>query len=180
MNSSNEHTGAFAPRRISTRLIIYIGLLTAAEIVLNRFLSVNAWNLKIGFNFVPIAIAAILFGPLWGGVVAALGDFLGALLFPIGPYFPGFTLTAFLMGMMLGLFLFKKRGILRTIIPVAINQLILGLLLNSLWISILYGRVFAAWNDYKAVDPESGFLHLSHIACNCAFLLEMIAKDGEL
>ncbi len=138
----NEQITAPAPRKISTRLIIYIGILTAIEIVLNRFLSVNAWNLKIGFNFVPIAIAAILFGPVWGGVVAALGDFLGALLFPIGPYFPGFTLTAFLIGMILGLFLYKKRTVVRTIIAVAINQLILGLLLNSLWISILYGRGF--------------------------------------
>ena len=38
----------------------------------------------------------------------------------------------------------------------------------------LIRHVIAAWSDYKAVDPESGYLHLSHIACNCAFLLQMI------
>ena len=132
----------FVPRKITTKLIIYIGVLIAAEVVLNRFLSVNAWNLKIGFSFIPIALAAILFGPLWGGVVGALGDFLGAILFPIGPYFPGFTFTQFLVGMILGLFLYKKRSVLRTLFPVLINNLILSLLLNSVWISVLYGAGF--------------------------------------
>lgn len=37
----------------------------------------------------------------------------------------------------------------------------------------LLRHVLAIWNDPYAVDPESGLLHLSHIACNAAFLLEM-------
>ena len=77
--------------RIPVRTIVYLGVLTALEIVLNRFLSINAWNIKIGFSFVPIVVAAILYGPIAAGIVAALCDFLGAILFPIGAYFPGFT-----------------------------------------------------------------------------------------
>lgn len=42
----------------------------------------------------------------------------------------------------------------------------------------LIRHVLAAWYNYKARDVESGLLHLSHIACNAAFLLEMI-KEGE-
>ena len=82
-----------------------MGLLTAVEIVLSRFLSISAWNTKIGFAFVPVVIAAILLGPYRAGIVAALADFLGAVLFPIGAYFPGFTLTAFFMGVIYGLLL---------------------------------------------------------------------------
>ena len=41
----------------------------------------------------------------------------------------------------------------------------------------LLRHVLAAWYNYKAVDPESGFLHLEHIGCNCAFLLEMIEEE---
>ena len=120
------------------RMLIVLAMLTALEIVLSRFLSINAWNLKIGFNFVPIVVAAILYGPLAAAAVAALGDFLGALLFPIGPYFPGFTFTALLTGLVFGFFLYQKQTVLRTVIPVCINQLILSLLLNTLWISVLY------------------------------------------
>lgn len=128
--------------KIPVRTIVYLGVLTALEIVLSRFLSINAWNLKIGFSFVPVALAGMLFGPLGGGVVGALGDFLGAVLFPIGPYFPGFTLTAFLTGAVFGLFLRKTRTALPVLAAVAINQLLLSLLLNSLWISILYGSPY--------------------------------------
>ena len=34
-------------------------------------------------------------------------------------------------------------------------------------------HIVAAWNDYKAVDPESGLLHIAHAACNLAFLFEL-------
>jgi hypothetical protein len=42
----------------------------------------------------------------------------------------------------------------------------------------LLRHTLAIWNDVQAKDKESGLLHLSHIACNVAFLLEMI-KDKE-
>ena len=129
-------------KRFRTKELTLIAVLTAVEILLSRFLSVNAWNLKIGFNFVPIAVAAILLGSVEAGIVAALGDLIGAILFPIGAYFPGFTLTAFLTGVCFGLFLHKKRSPLRILAAVAIHQLLLSLLLNSLWISVLYGSPF--------------------------------------
>ena len=129
-------------KKMNARMIAYLGVLVAAEIVLSRFLSINAWNIKIGFNFVPIVIAAMLFGPLPAAAVAAMGDFLGAVLFPIGPYFPGFTLTAFCTGLVFGLFLHEKRTPGRVFAAVAINQLVFSLLLNSLWISSLYGSPF--------------------------------------
>ena len=139
-------------RNISVRHIVYLGVLTALEIVLSRFLSISAWNLKIGFSFVPIAAAAMLFGALPAGIVAALGDLLGAVLFPIGPYFPGFTLTAFLTGLTFGLFLRREQTPLRALGAVAVNQLILGLLLNTLWISVLYGSPFPALLVTRAVQ----------------------------
>ena len=125
-----------------TKILTILGVLTAMEVVLNRFLSINAWNIKIGFSFIPVVIAAMLFGPLGGGAVGALGDFLGAILFPIGAYFPGFTLTAFLMGAVFGLFLKKEQTLPRAAAAAGINQFILGLFLNTFWISLLYGSPY--------------------------------------
>ena len=124
------------------KLLPMMGVLIAIEIVLSRFLSINAWNLRIGFSFVPIAIAGMLLGPLSAGIVAAVADVLGAILFPTGPFFPGFTLTAFLTGVIWGIFLYRKQTPLRILFAVLINQLILSFLLNSLWISVLYGSPF--------------------------------------
>jgi hypothetical protein len=42
----------------------------------------------------------------------------------------------------------------------------------------LFRHTLAVWEDINARDKESGLLHLSHIACNVAFLLEMM-KDKE-
>ena len=121
-----------------------MALLTALDIVLSRFLSLSTLNTKIGFAFVPVAFAALLLGSVEAGIVGALSDFLGALLFPIGPYFPGFTLTAFLMGLVYGLCLHKKQSLSRLLLAVALHQLVLSLGLNTLWISLLYGSPYGA------------------------------------
>lgn len=126
----------------NTRTLVTLAVLVAMEIVLSRFLSISAWNTKIGFSFVPIAVAAMLFGPVAGGITGALGDFIGALLFPIGAYFPGFTLTAFLTGVVFGLFLYKEQTVPRILGAVTVNQCVLSLCLNTLWISILYGSPY--------------------------------------
>ncbi|NLW41637.1 MAG: folate family ECF transporter S component [Tissierellia bacterium] len=130
--------------RFTTKDVVLMGILIATEVVLSRFLSLSLWNIKIGFAFVPVVIAAIKLGPIKAGTVAALGDFVGAMLFPIGQYFPGFTFTAFLMGMTHGIFLYEKQTTSRIITGVLINQLIFSLLLNTLWISILYGAPYQA------------------------------------
>ena len=39
-------------------------------------------------------------------------------------------------------------------------------------------HVLACWNDPYSVDPESGLLHLEHIACNVAFMLAL--RDGDV
>lgn len=123
-------------------MLVTLGMLVAIEIVLSRFCSISAWNIKIGFSFVPVAVAAVLYGAAPAATVAALGDFLGAILFPIGPYFPGFTLTAALTGTVFGLFLHKRQTVGRIGGAVAVNQLVLSLPLNTLWISILYGAPY--------------------------------------
>lgn len=128
--------------RSALKLLTGMGLLVAMEIILSRFCSINAWNIKIGFNFLPVAVAAILFGGAAAGAVAALGDFFGAILFPIGAYFPGFTATAFFTGMVMGLFLHRRQTAPRILGAVLIKQLLLSLLVNSLWISVLYGSPY--------------------------------------
>lgn len=128
--------------RFNIRTLTTLALLTAIEIILSRFLSISMWNVKIGFSFIPVVVAAILYGPLASGIVAALADFLGAILFPIGTYFPGFTLTSFLTGFVFGLFLYRKQSWPRYIAAIGINQFILSLFLNTLWISILYGSPY--------------------------------------
>ncbi len=125
--------------KISVKMLTQVAVLIAAEILLSRVFSISTWSLKIGFAFVPLAICASLYGPLWGAVAGGLSDFIGAILLPIGPYFPGFTLTNALTGMVFGLFLRRRpASIVGICAATAINCLVLSLLLNSFWVSILY------------------------------------------
>ena len=43
----------------------------------------------------------------------------------------------------------------------------------------LLRHIVAAWENPAAVDPESGLPHLSHAACNLAFLLELMYGEGK-
>lgn len=127
-----------------TQNLALAALLIAANVVLSRFLSINLWNLKIGFTFLTVVFAAYFLGPVAAALVGGLGDLIGALLFPIGAYFPGFTLTAILTGLCFGFFLHQKISLPKICLSVAINELIGSLLINTLWISILYGSDFKA------------------------------------
>lgn len=129
-------------QKFTTRQLVLMAMLVAVHIVLSRFLSISAWNIKIGFAFIPVILAAVYMGPLQAAVVGALGDFTGAVLFPIGAYFAGFTATAFLTGLLYGAFLHKKQNSVLILGAVVSTEIIGSLLLNTLWISVLYGTPF--------------------------------------
>lgn len=135
-----------------THRLVIMALLVAISVILSRFLSISAWNLKIGFAFIPVVMAGILFGPISAGIVAALADFLGATLLPIGQFFPGFTLTAFITGILFGVFLYKKTTMKNIVIASILTQIIGSLLLNTLWISMLYGTPFWALMPTRIVQ----------------------------
>lgn len=123
-----------------------LALLTAMQIVLARYLAIPVTeSIRFSFSFIPVVIAARRFGIFGGVLVYGLGDFLGAMIFPTGgAYFPGFTLTSAVSGLIYGLYLAKKGGTVRCILSVLTSQLLCTLLMNSYWVSTLYGSEFSA------------------------------------
>lgn len=130
--------------------VILSGILLALVIVLNRFVSIKTQLLVIDLTFIPIMMSAIWLGPKYTTLIAVLADFLGAILFPFGAYFPGFTVSAGLVGLIYGIFLYKKPGsnmtnkqfIIRLLIS---NLLVLGVVrifVTALWLKILYGQAY--------------------------------------
>lgn len=131
-------------KKITLSKLVVLGMLIAIEIILSRFLSIAQWNMKFSFAFIPVVIAGILYGPVAGGAVGGISDFIGALLFPIGPYFPGYTFTAVLIGVVYSLFLHKKQSMVRIVSSVVIVNVILSLLVNSAWIALTSGSNYFA------------------------------------
>lgn len=129
-----------------TRVIVMLGLLLAVNILLDRFISIQTPIVRLSFGFLPIAMAGSLFGPVAAGAVGALGDILRMILFPTGSgYFPGFTVTALLGGVIYGLFLYKKQAtVLRVALAVLTVSIICDMGLNTLWLYIMMGQGGAA------------------------------------
>jgi len=60
--------------------------------------------LKINFSTIPIMLSGILFGPIAGFMTGGVADVIGYIINPQGgPFFPGFTLSTALTGMIPGL-----------------------------------------------------------------------------
>lgn len=124
--------------------LVCLALLTAMQVVFARFLVIPIGaTMRFSLSFIPVVIAARRFGVLGSVSVYALGDLIGAVAFPaLGAYFPGYTLTAAVSGLIFGLFLRKKTTPVNVISSVVLSQVCCSLLLNTMWISIQYGSEF--------------------------------------
>ena len=130
-----------------TRLtsIAGVGMVLAVSIVLSFFSFYVTETLRIGPAYLATAMLGMLYGPVTGGIAAGLGDILKYLIKPSGPFFPGYTLTALLGGVVYGSFLYKNKvTVLRCVLSKAFINIFLNLGLNTLWSSILYGKAFFA------------------------------------
>lgn len=130
------------------------GMLIVITVVLTRFLSImialfgyNAIRLDLGFA--AIIFAGMVLGPLYGAAVGALADLIGAFAFPLGPYFPGFTFTNFLVGLLSGLLVILYKRIASKPLPAWLFlfactlSVLSASLLNTLWLSMMYSKAYS-------------------------------------
>ncbi len=140
-------------RKNSVHKIVFIGLLIGLQVILSRFLSIATPIVKIGFSFLPVVITAIMYGPIYAGIGSALGDFLGSMLFPIAKFFPGFTFSSFLSGVVYGIFLHNKpKQMWRVLCAVFIVNVAINLFLNTFWLYIIYGQGFLALMPTRVIQ----------------------------
>ena len=139
-------------KKTTTEKIVVIAFMIALEVVLSKLISINISFLRIGFGFLPIIFLAILYGPIWAGIGYAIGDLLGAFIFPTGAFFPGFTVTAFLTGLIYGLVLYRKKvTIPRALIANTLVCVLCNLLLNTYWLTFILGKGFIVLLSSRAI-----------------------------
>lgn len=126
--------------------IVLVAILIASEIVLARFLAIRTPIISIGFSFVPLMLAGMILGWKYSTFVAVVADLIGAILFPSGAFFIGYTLTAALTGFLAGALLYRPDGIkvdrhfmIRLVIYVLVSTGVLHGGLNTLWIMLTTG-----------------------------------------
>lgn len=130
----------------STRNVVLCGLLAALAVVLGTVASISVGlYIKIGFSGLPNRIVEFLFGPVVGCLFGGALDILKYIIKPDGPFFFGFTFNAMLAGVIYGSILYKKPvSIPRIVCAEFLAKVLVNCVLNTLWISMLYGQGFLA------------------------------------
>ena len=128
--------------------MVMTAVMIALNIVLERFLTFHIESNHYSVSIITVAFAAVFLGTPYAITVAALGDIIGALLFPIGAYFPGFTLTNVLVALCLCFFIRKKVTVIGSVLATLISKTIGTLILNSVWVSVLYRGGIDAFPAY--------------------------------
>lgn len=130
----------------SPRTIAVVAVLIALNLALDA-LNIRIQltpQLRIGFSFLTRATAGMLFGPVVAMTAGAAADFLGWLVNNGGGvYFPGFTLTAVLAGMIWGIALYQKPLRWYRVLAAKFSiNIFLNIFLNSFWLYLYYGKSF--------------------------------------
>jgi len=131
-----------------TKRLCVIAVLIAMQIVLGRIAAINVGSyLKISFGFIPIAVCGIMYGPFWTMLMASVCDILGALLFPSGAFYWGFTLVAAAGGIIYGIFLYNRNeNIVRCMLCTLTIAIICNILLNTVFL-IQIGAMVGPGNE---------------------------------
>lgn len=130
-----------------TQNIVICGMMAALAIVLNYTTSIYITdNIRIGFSGIPNRIVDFLMGPAVGGLFGAALDILKFFTKP-GPYsfFPGYTLTAIMGGLIYGSILYKRPVSLKRILFAEfLAKVFLNCGLNTLWGYMMTNKGFWA------------------------------------
>ena len=125
--------------------VTVMAMFAAISVVLGYFTLVLGDFLKIGFSTIANLFVYYLFGPVAGGLFGGALDILKYIIRPTGAFFPGFTISAMVGGVLYGCFLYKRPiSFWRVLAAELTVSIICNMLLGTLWLSMLYGKAFMA------------------------------------
>lgn len=134
--------------RMTTKTLVTLALLAAAEVVLARFIvPMPSPTLRFSIEAVPIIVAGLLFGPLAGGCVGVVGDAVGCLFSAYG-YNPVFAVPPLMIGVCAGLLRClprRKLSYLRVLASFLPAVALGSVLWQSWWLAFFYGSHSFVW-----------------------------------
>ena len=100
---------------------------------------------KFNISFISVYIGGAIYGPIAGGVIAAMADVVSFLSNPTGPFIPVFTVMEFINGMFFGLFMFRASNTGRSLRWTFLLILICSMLqfgVNMFWRTYELARMY--------------------------------------
>ena len=144
VTSSNSFSSL--SRLKETRVLTFCGMMGALAVILGYVATIKFGPyIRIGFSGLPNQVVDYLFGPWIGAIFGGAMDIIKWFASGDGNFFPGFTITAMLGAVIYGLFIYNKPLKLQNVIlsQVAV-KILCNLVLNTLWLNLLYGQAIAA------------------------------------
>ena len=132
-------------RKLNLQEPIFLGILTALDLFLQK-LSFGPVMVKVGLGFIGASLLGYFFGPWWASVGALACDLLSSALFgQEGGFFIGFTISAMLSAAIYGAFYYERPvKIWRIVAATLLVTVIVNILLNTLWLHLMYGLAWRA------------------------------------
>ena len=134
------------------RKMVFTAFLIALEIILHRYAGIQMATYQISLSFVPIALSAMLFGPVWAMSTALTADFLGTMLNSTGAYNPMFSVNAILYALIFAWFFYEKdKSMWRIIVCVLLQLILVAIPLTPLWLYIYFKYVIGAERAFVVI-----------------------------
>ena len=171
-------------KRISTKKICTLGLLTAITVILGVFATFRVGNLmKIPMKFITVFIVGVLYGPVSAGSVAAIADLIEAARMGINPII---TTVEFVCGFVFGICFYRvkdnKNYYIRAVLC-AILQFMIAFFIMSVILAKM-GIYAGFWTAVWMRLPQMIILFVLHTAVMCGgrrlvFSLKKFVSEGE-
>ena len=134
--------------KLNVDSMVKASMLAALSIILSRFFGIFiTQSIKFSFGHLPLMIAGMICGPIYGALAGLAADLIGVAINAGGAPHLGFTLVSVLTGLIPGLVVkYCKDKNISLKIQVAIMIIfvfyICHMFLNTLWLSQLYNTPY--------------------------------------
>lgn len=136
--------------KLNVETLVKVAILSALSIILTRFLSIYITpQARIGFGSIPLILSGMFFGPVAAIFAGITSDFIGVLINAGGTPHLGFTFTSVLNALLPAIICFviyrpdyREKTNTKIILSVISVYFIAHLLLNTLWLSQLFGTPY--------------------------------------
>ena len=125
---------------MKTRKMLILALLMAINVAISSMFIEVGPNLRLYFTYIVNMIVAANFSLPLVITYAIVEDFIAFFLFPSGPFFLGYTITAVAGCVIYHIFLHKEINLKNIIISKTLVNIFVNIGLNSLWSSMLFSK----------------------------------------
>ncbi len=163
-------------RKMTVRELCTMAMLVAITLGLSYisgFLRIGD-AIKFNISFISVYVGAALFGPVAGGVIAALADVISFIANPTGAFVPVFTLMEFVNGMLFGFFLYRTANTKRSFKWLLLLIFICAALqfcVNMFWRTYELARLYYGVDKFWALFISRLPGNVVMIACKVAVVM---------